>query len=97
MFRDANGDRVGFRGTMNETYLGLAADGNLDSIDIFPSWVGGRDAERLMDAESRFAALWANRVPSARVIAFPEVALRELVRIASETPWELIADELAAE
>jgi superfamily II DNA or RNA helicase len=96
VFRDTRGDRVGFRGTMNETYLGLAADGNLDSIDIFPSWVGGRDAERLVDAETRFEALWANEVPYARVVPFPAVARRELERIAAETPWELIADELAA-
>jgi len=97
IFRDASGDRIGFRGTMNETYLGLSPDGNLESIDIFPSWVGGRDAERLIDAESRFEHLWANEVPYARVRPFPDLVLAELRRTAAEAPWEVLADQLAAQ
>lgn len=97
IFRDAAGDRIGFRGTMNETYLGLSPDGNLESIDIFPSWVGGRDAERLVDAETRFAQLWANDVPYARVRPFPDLVLAELRRAAADAPWEVLADELAAQ
>ncbi|MBX3031309.1 MAG: DEAD/DEAH box helicase family protein [Chloroflexi bacterium] len=96
IFRDAVGDRVGFRGTMNETFLGLAPDGNLESIDIFPSWADARDASRLVEAEARFEALWNNDVAGATVRPFPDVVIAELRRASeSAQPWEVLVDEIS--
>lgn len=96
VFSDDAGDAVGFRGSMNETYLGLAADGNLESIDVFPSWGDGRDASRVVRAQARFTALWSNDVPGVDVRPLPEVA-QVALRQAGAEDWELLVDEVVAE
>lgn len=96
LFRDAAGDAVGFRGSMNETYLGLAADGNLESIDVFPSWEGGRDELRVAEARQRFESLWLDEVASVHVRPVPEVAA-QLLREAAAQDWEVLVDEVVAE
>jgi superfamily II DNA or RNA helicase len=95
IFTDTSGDSVGFRGTMNETFLGLSSDGNLDSIDIFPSWVGGRDEERLRDAAMRFEQLWSGTMPEVEVREIPNQAIDELRRLANRG-WREIVEELEA-
>ena len=60
IFADASGMAVGFRGSMNETYKGLSSDGNIESIDAFPNWVGDRDRTRLEEAQAIFNRLWVN-------------------------------------
>src|SRR5690606_22897246 len=40
LFTDIAGDAVGFRGSMNESYLGLSPEGNIESVDVWPSWEG---------------------------------------------------------
>lgn len=96
VFIDADGDAVGFRGSMNETYLGLAADGNLESVDVFPSWAGGRDALRVEEARERFESLWLDEIASVRVRPVPEVAAHVL-REAGAQEWEVLVDEVVAE
>ncbi len=96
LFTDRVGDTVGFRGSMNETYLGLAADGNLESIDVFPSWVGGRDGVRVEDARKRFEALWRNEVSGVDVRSVPDGAAHA-IREAGPTDWEVLVDEVLAE
>lgn len=95
VFRDDAGDAVGFRGSMNETFLGLAPDGNLESIDVFPSWIGGRDGERADKALSRFQDLWADRIVGVKVSPLPRRIRDLLVEASSDSDWELIADEFA--
>ena len=96
LFSDAAGDRVGFRGSMNETYLGLAADGNLESVDVFPSWDGSRDARRVADAIERFDSLWRNEVASVDVRTIPDSAV-QVIREAGPQDWEVLVDEVLAE
>ena len=54
LFTDSAGNRVGFRGSMNETFKGLSSDGNMESIDVFPSWMGDRDQDRVDGAVDFF-------------------------------------------
>jgi len=54
LFTDSEGNRVGFRGSMNETFKGLSSDGNMESIDVFPSWMGERDQDRVDSAVDFF-------------------------------------------
>ena len=96
LFSDTTGDAVGFRGSMNETFLGLSPDGNLESIDVFPSWVGGRDAKRAKDAAERFEAFWRNEVNAADIRSVPE-AVAEVIRSAGPSDWEILVDEILAE
>jgi superfamily II DNA or RNA helicase len=87
IFRDERGNLVVFKGSMNETWTGLAADGNLESIDVAASWMGARDLDRVRSDEAYFHQLWADRYPNLSVRAFPDIAKREFVRLA-DSKWE---------
>lgn len=82
VFYDVSGNRVVFKGSMNETWSGLAADGNLESVDVALSWIGGRDLERCDVQQSYFNELWDRRYPGLIVRPFPDVAREELTRAA---------------
>jgi hypothetical protein len=83
IFTDSDGNKVGFRGSMNETYKGLSSDGNMESIDVFPNWLDSRDAERVDDAAAFFEKLWSESVPGIVVYQFPN-ASKEILRTKSE-------------
>lgn len=87
VFRDGLGNVVIFKGSMNETWNGLSADGNLESVDVAASWLGTRDLERTRLEEAYFADLWADRYPGVSVRRFPEVARDEFVS-AAYGDWE---------
>ncbi|MGV9325247.1 DEAD/DEAH box helicase family protein [Streptosporangium sandarakinum] len=87
IFRDLHGNIVVFKGSMNETWTGLAADGNIESIDVAASWLGARDLERARTEEAYFADLWANRYPTLKIRPFPAIAKSEL-ESAAVADWE---------
>lgn len=97
VFQDSDGDSVGFRGSLNETYLGLSKHGNVESIDVWPSWTGGRDAERAEKAVERFEDLWDGKTPGVSVVALPDDIRRELEVVASNVNLEaLLRDDAAS-
>ena len=69
---------------MNETWSGLSADGNLESVDVFLSWEHAREANRVKEHEAYFNALWENEYEHEGVTVrkFPEIARSELVSAA---------------
>lgn len=96
IFSDRAGDAVVFKGSMNETWNGLAGDGNLESIDVFTTWGGERETERVRDERGYFEELWDGRYPGVIVRDFPDVAKAELERVASkdwQTELEAALDE----
>ena len=95
VFIDAEGNAVGFRGPMNETFKGLSSDGNLESIDVFPSWEGDRDRLRLHRVQEYFEQLWAKTVPGVNVFDFPEASRKRLVTKATGSNWEELVDEIS--
>ncbi|BCJ69669.1 DEAD/DEAH box helicase family protein [Polymorphospora rubra] len=95
VFTDSAGDVVGFRGSLNESYLGLSANGNIESVDVWPSWEGGRDAQRAHNAVSRFARLWEGEVPGVSVVGLPDDIRRELERVAVDADLEALLRHLA--
>jgi superfamily II DNA or RNA helicase len=93
IFRDAFGNRVMFKGSMNETWNGLSADGNLESVDVAASWMGPRDLERT-DVEDRyFEELWTRNYPGLIVRPFPDVAREEFIK-AADPNWEETVEQL---
>lgn len=94
VFYDGDRDFVGFRGSMNETYSGLAQDGNIESIDVFPSWTDVRDKERAGNAASQFSLLWANGLDGVEVLDFPIVARDILVQKSVDIRFEDLLDEI---
>ena len=97
LFFDDNGDAIGFRGGINETYLGLAPGGNLDSITVWTSWAGGRETQITLSNIERFERLWRDEAPGVDVDEVPDIALEEFSRtIADGDPWQIKAEALAA-
>lgn len=94
IFMDSFGDAVGFRGSMNETYKGLSSDGNIESIDAFPNWLGERDSQRLSDAVTLFNRLWENTVPNVAVYRFPDAVRSILKDKAKGCNWKQLLSEI---
>lgn len=94
VFSDTLGHSVGFRGSMNETYKGLSSDGNIESIDVFPSWIDARDKTRVDNALRFFERLWHNEVSGVVVYPFP-AAIREVLKDkAKGANWHQLLDEI---
>lgn len=97
LFRDdERGLAIGFRGSANETFLGLSAVGNIESIDAWPSWVDGRDEQRVAQARQRFERLWSGQAPGVEVLALPAGLKAVLREAAGGRHWHELVDELAA-
>lgn len=97
IFQDAEGNTVGFRGSMNETFKGLSADGNIESIDVFPNWMDIRDKQRAENASRYFNLLWDAQVPDVDVYDFPQAGREVFERHLSQSNWEQLVDEVTAE
>ena len=94
LFTDHASDVVGFRGSLNESYLGLSPDGNIESVDVWPSWEGGRDAERVRNAVARFNRLWEGQVRGVTIAALPDEIRQELERVAEDADLEALLRDL---
>lgn len=104
---DAEGNRLSFSGSINETAGGWV--NNRESFHVHCGWFGGRESIHLEDEVDAFARLWEGRARSVRVFDFPEAAKRKLLeflpnddrfvtppnrRLAQEAePHKLLADE----
>lgn len=95
LFADGSGDVVGFRGSLNESYLGLSPEGNVESVDVWPSWEGGRDAQRAVNAVARFERLWEGNVPGVTTIGLPDEIQQELERVAEDADLEALLRSMA--
>ena len=96
ILHDAQGSIVIFKGSMNETWLGLADDGNLESVDVACSWLGGRDQERAIEETAYFEDLWSDSYPGLDVRSFPDTA-RETLVSAADPDWENTVERLLRE
>jgi len=97
IFYDDHDNAVAFKGSMNETWAGLSSDGNLESVDVFVTWYGGRDEARVRDEIRYFEALWNNEYPTVSVDKFPETANIKLINAADPTKWSEWVDEICSE
>jgi superfamily II DNA or RNA helicase len=99
IFHDGFGNAVAFKGSMNETWAGLSADGNLESVDVFLSWEHAREANRVTEHEAYFHALWENHCEQDGVTVrkFPRIAHAELVSAADAKRWPDLVDEICRE
>lgn len=89
IMEDAEGNKVAFTGSMNETYSGLLQ--NYESIDVFCSW-REEDSERVVIKETAFDTLWDNLDPAMEVVDFPKVALEKLQSYKVESTQDLLED-----
>lgn len=82
IFADDIGNAVSFKGSANETRNGWHVRGNLESIEVFCSWRGGRELDRVRRHQDYFGRLWDNQIRDVAVVPFPEASKRRLCRVA---------------
>ena len=82
VFSDGVDNAVSFKGSANETWSGWHLQGNFESIEVFCSWRGGLEAERVKKHTAHFDELWAEHDPDIEVFSFPVDAVTHLKRAA---------------
>jgi superfamily II DNA or RNA helicase len=82
IFSDGIGNAVSFKGSANETWSGWHLHGNFESIEVFCSWRGGLEAERVQRHAAHFDVLWAEDDPDIEVFSFPAEAMAHLKKAA---------------
>jgi len=97
IFQDLDGNTVAFKGSMNETWPGLALDGNLESVDVYLSWAGDREQVRVKDESEYFVRLWENRFPGVTTIPLPEVTREALVTASDPEHWRELVEDICVE
>jgi superfamily II DNA or RNA helicase len=94
----SDGDaRVVFKGSMNETWPGLAIDGNLESVDVFVSWGGQRERERIEEETEYFNRLWNNDWPGVTTRPLPDSTRADIISAADAARWPEYVDEICIE
>jgi len=88
------GSAVAFKGSMNETWAGLAMDGNLESVDVYVSWGPKREQDRVRSEQNYFDSLWSDAYQTVNVMDFPSVAEESLMSAAEAVEWESLVDEI---
>lgn len=84
VFSDEFGNRVSFLGSANETWNGWHSRGNHEAIEVFCSWRGNFEQQRVERHDSYFERLWNGAVSGVEIIRFPEAAARRLKTISFE-------------
>jgi len=87
-------EEIVFKGSMNETWPGLSLDGNLESVDVFVSWGGEREQERIADERAYFDRLWDNDWPGVVTMPLPASAYADIVSAADAARWPEFVDEI---
>jgi superfamily II DNA or RNA helicase len=96
LLRDAECE-IAFKGSMNETWPGLSLDGNLESVDVFVSWGGARERERIDDERAYFERLWNNDWPGVVTMPLPASAYADIVSAGDAARWPEFVEEICVE
>lgn len=79
LFEDENGEKIGFTGSMNESYNAFCE--NFESIQVYSDKFG---REYLKLVEDNFESLWNNKTPKVCVVKFPQVIIDKIKKYANE-------------
>lgn len=71
IFVDREGNYVAFSGSMNESNNALKS--NYEVIDVWCSWKGDEQRDRVKSKQSAFTSIWNNTEPNVSIIDFPEL------------------------
>ena len=78
LLTDEAGDKLAFRGSINETLAGWKQ--NCESFDVSCSWRGEWDSQRVSRTETEFQCLWNNQAKAAEVLDVPDAVKQELLQ-----------------
>lgn len=90
-------DEIVFKGSMNETWPGLSSDGNLESVDVYVSWGGERERERIAEERDYFNRLWNDVWPGVDVVPLPDSTREEIVSASRAGQWPELVTEICIE
>ena len=76
LFEDAEGNRIGFTGSNNESENGI--DENFESFYTFCSWKGAEAATTTIEHD--FDEMWGNNTKKIKVIPFPKLVIEKLLQ-----------------
>lgn len=88
---DADGNKIAFSGSMNETRTALSL--NYEAIDVFCDWKSEESAMRAEQKEKAFDAIWGNREKNICALDFPKVKEEILRRYKSNDAIDFEIDE----
>lgn len=77
---DINDDMLVFQGSANETRYALLPDYNVESINVFKSWIKELE-EHYLPYVDGFKRLWGGTAKNVRIAPFPEALRDKLVKI----------------
>lgn len=80
IFQDADGNRLSFNGSYNDSIQGLR---NYESIKVFGEWYPAFAPLVIADAE-RFELLWNNQDPNVRTFDLPQAAHEQILRLRTQ-------------
>ena len=83
-FADKEGEAVSFTGSSNESWMGWHPEGNLESIEVFSSWQGEREAERVRNHLTYLESLWRGNESGVDVFNLPEAVQNRLLTFARD-------------
>ncbi len=79
IFTSADGDRVSFTGSANETWSAWSGRANYEGFHAHRSWAGTESAEHVDADVEYFERVWNNTQSDLDVVPFPEIAHERLV------------------
>lgn len=88
VFSDNNDDFVVFHGSQNESDKGFR---NYETLDVFLSWEGGRDAQRASRHRQRFEDLWEEKDLNVNCFDLPSAVRERIIKITEQTkrPYDI--------
>ncbi len=84
IFYDYENNAVSFKGSSNETLNAWHPDGNFESIEVFCSWKGDREAQRVDRHKTDFNNLWSGDVAGINIFNLPEALRHNLLSISED-------------
>lgn len=81
VFSDVVEDAVTFVGSVNETLAAWDPRVNHEGFEVFKSWSGGDEAQRVARHRAFFENLWLGRHPGVTTLQIPEAARTRLLEI----------------
>lgn len=94
IIEDAEGNRVAFSGSMNES--GTAMTLNYETIDVFCSWESPDSLERVETKENAFSSIWNDTEPNIHVMEFPSISKALIDKYRRKQPnYEVDAEQFA--
>ena len=72
IIEDAEGNKVAFSGSMNESSTAMSI--NYETIDVFRSWGDEFEANQAQLKENAFVSIWNDTEPNIHVLEFPSIS-----------------------